>query len=51
MTPRHDDHRKDIPDHYDTGLETIENPADDPQTRPAIDTDVGLAERVVPEDT
>jgi hypothetical protein len=51
MTTRHDDHRKEISDHRDTGLETIDKPADDPQTRPAIDMDVGLADRVIPEDT
>jgi hypothetical protein len=51
MTTRHDDHRKEISDHRETGLETVDNPADDPQTRPAIDMDVGLADRVIPEDT
>ena len=33
------------------GLETIERPADDPQSRPALDPEVGLAERHLPEDT
>lgn len=51
MTTRHDDHRKEISDHHKAGLETIDNPADDPQTRPAVDSDVGLADRVIPEDT
>lgn len=51
MTTRHDDPRKDISDHHETGLETVTNPADDPQTRPAGDVGLALAERVTPEDT
>ena len=33
------------------GLEEIERPADDPQTRPAIDPELSLAERRIPEDS
>ena len=33
------------------GLDTVERPADDPQSRPALDPEVGLAERHIPEDT
>jgi hypothetical protein len=33
------------------GLASIDRSADDPQTRPAVDPEVGLAERRIPEDT
>jgi hypothetical protein len=51
MTTRHDDHRKELSDHQGTGSETIDNAADATQTLLATDPDVGLAERVIPEDT
>jgi hypothetical protein len=51
MTKPYDPPEKDDSDQPRTGLDTIENPADDPQTRPALDLEVGLAERQIPEDT
>jgi hypothetical protein len=51
MSTRHDDHRKDISDHHDTALEAIDSAADDSQPLPATDREVGLADRVIPEDT
>ena len=53
MNTPNDDPDDDRPQHEDEerGLETIERAADDPQTRPALDPEVGLAERRIPEDT
>jgi hypothetical protein len=51
MTARHDvpDDHPDATDEAN-GLASIERPADDPQTRPALDPEVGLVERETPED-
>jgi hypothetical protein len=53
MNTPYDDPDDDRPQHGDEerGLGTIERPADDPQSRPALDPEVGLAERHIPEDT
>ena len=53
MNTPYDDPDADRPEREDQehGLETIERPADDPQSRPALDPEVGLAERPTPEDT
>jgi hypothetical protein len=51
MSTSSNDQEKNQSEARSRGLHTIETPADDPQTPHAVDMEVGLAERVTPEDT
>lgn len=51
MTKPYDTTEKDHSHSRKTRLDTVEEPADDPQARPTADLDVGLAERRIPEDS